>query len=178
MEEKDTDFRMTRRTLLAGAPLVAAAAELGAERAVAGEPAVKDAGADKRVVPSADGVISKPSQYSVDETMRRLEEVVHGKGLTVFARIDHRAGAREVSLDMQDEQVLIFGNPRAGTPLMVARPLVGIDLPLRVLVWRDSNSRVWASYQDSAFIAKRFGLPGDLEKNIAAVAALVEAALR
>jgi uncharacterized protein (DUF302 family) len=89
-------------------------------------------------VPSGDGdgVISKASPYSVDETIRRLDEVVRGKGLKVFSRIDHRSGAREVGLDMQDEQVLIFGNPRAGTPLMVARPLVGIDLPLRVLVWR------------------------------------------
>jgi len=129
-------------------------------------------------VPSADGVISKPSPYSVDETIRRLDEVVRGKDLTVFSRIDHRSGAREVGLDMQDEQVLIFGNPRAGTPLMVARPLVGLDLPLRVLVWRASDGRVWASYQDSAFIVKRYGLPDGLEKNVAGVAALVDAALR
>jgi uncharacterized protein (DUF302 family) len=129
-------------------------------------------------VPSADGVISKPSPYSVDETMRRLNEVVRSKELTVFARIDHRAGAREAGLDMQDEQVLIFGSPRAGTPLMVARPLAGIDLPIRVLVWRSSDGRVWASYQDSAFIGRRFSLPDGLEKNVAGVAALVEAALR
>jgi len=131
-----------------------------------------------QAVPSADGVISKPSPYSVDETIRRLDEVVRGKDLTVFSRIDHRSGAREVGLDMQDEQVLIFGNPRAGTPPMVARPLVGLDLPLRVLVWRASDGRVWASYQDSAFIAKRYGLPDGLEKNVAGVAALVDAALR
>ena len=129
-------------------------------------------------VPSADGVISKPSPYSVDETIRRLDEVVRGKGLTVFARVDHRAGAREVGIDMQDEQELIFGSPRAGTPLMVARPLVGLDLPLRVLVWRGSDNRVWVSYQDTAFIAKRYGLPDGLEKNISGVPALVEAALR
>ena len=128
--------------------------------------------------PSADGVISKPSPYSVDETIQRLDEVVRGKDLTVFARIDHRAGAREAGLDMQDEQVLIFGNPRAGTPLMVARPLAGLDLPLRVLVWRASDGRVCASCQDSAFIARRYGLPDGLEKNISAVAALVDAALR
>ena len=128
--------------------------------------------------PSADGVISKPSPYTVDETIRRLDEVVRGKGLSIFARIDHRAGAREVGLDMQDEQVLIFGNPRAGTSLMVARPLVGLDLPLRVLVWRAPDNRVWASYQDSVFIAKRYGLPDGLEKNIAGVAALVDQALR
>jgi uncharacterized protein (DUF302 family) len=129
-------------------------------------------------VPSADGVISKPSPYSVDETIRRLEEVVRGKGLTVFARIDHRSGAREVALDMQDEQVVIFGSPRAGTPLMVARPLVGLDLPLRVLVWRASDGRVWVSYQDNAFVARRYGLPDGLEKNISGVPALVDAALR
>ena len=127
-------------------------------------------------VPSADGTITSP--YSVEETIRRLDEVVRGKGLTVFARIDHGSGAREVGLDMQDEQVLIFGNPRAGTPLMVARPLVGLDLPLRVLVWSASDGRVWASYQDSAFIARRYGLPDGLEKTISAVAAVVEAALR
>jgi len=126
----------------------------------------------------ADGVISKPSPYTVDETIRRLDEVVRGKGLTVFARIDHRAGAREVGLDMQDEQVLIFGSPRAGTPLMMARPLVALDLPLRVLVWRASDGRVWATYQDSAFIAKRYGLPDTLEKNISGLTALVDTALR
>ena len=126
---------------------------------------------------SADGVISKPSPYPVDETVRRLEEIMRGKGLTVFARIDHRSGAGDVGLEMQDEQVLIFGNPRAGTPLMVSRPLVGLDLPLRVLVWRGPDGRVWASYQDSAFVARRYALPEGLEKNIAGVAALVDAAL-
>jgi len=110
--------------------------------------------------------------------VKRLEEVVRGKGFTVFARIDHRAGAREVGLDMQDEQVLIFGNPRGGTPLMVARPLVGLDLPLRVLVWRDPDGGVWASYQETAFIGKRYGLPEGLEKNVSGLPGLVDAALR
>ena len=128
--------------------------------------------------PTADGVLSKASPYPVDETVRRLDETMRAKGLTVFARIDHRAAAREAGLEMQDEQVLIFGNPRAGTPLMVARPLVGLDLPLRVLIWRAPDGQVWASYQDAAFIARRYGLPEGLEKNIAAVPALVEAALR
>jgi len=128
--------------------------------------------------PTADGVLSKASPYPVDETVRRLDETMRAKGLTVFARIDHRAAAREAGLEMQDEQVLIFGNPRAGTPLMVARPLVGLDLPLRVLIWRAPDGQVWASYQDAAFIARRYGLPEVLEKNIAAVPGLVEAALR
>ena len=128
--------------------------------------------------PAAEGVISKPSPYSVDETVRRLDETVRGKGLTVFARIDHRAGAREVGLEMQDEQVLVFGSPRAGTPLMVARPMVGLDLPLRVLVWRDTDGQVWVSYDESAFLARRFGLPDGLEKNIGGVPALIDAALK
>src|SRR5262249_3535981 len=135
-------------------------------------------GTEIGAVPSADGVVTKESKHSVDETVRRLDEVVRGKGLNVFARIDHRAAAREAGLEMQDEQVLIFGSPRAGTPLMVARPPVGLDLPLRVLVWRGSDGRVWASYQDANFIAKRFSLPQGLEKNIAGVAALVDQALR
>ncbi len=79
---------------------------------------------------------------------------------------------------MQDEELLVFGNPRGGTPLMVARPLVGLDLPLRVLVWRDPQGQVWVSYQESAFIARRFGLPDGLEKNIAGVPALIDAALK
>ncbi|HJY86660.1 MAG TPA: DUF302 domain-containing protein, partial [Candidatus Acidoferrales bacterium] len=135
-------------------------------------------GSQLAAVPSAEGVVTKVSPHSVEETIRRLDEVVRAKGLTVFTRVDHRAGAREVGLDMQDEQVLIFGSPRAGTPLMVARPLVGLDLPLRVLVWRGSDGRVWASYQDTAFLAKRYGLPDGLEKNIAAVGALVDQALK
>ncbi len=130
------------------------------------------------VAPSAEGVASKPSPYSVADTTRRLEETVRSKGLTVLARIDHGGGARSAGLTMQDEELLVFGNPRAGTALMVARPLVGLDLPLRVLVWRDLQGQVWVSYQESAFIARRFGLPDGLEKNIAGVPALIDAALK
>jgi uncharacterized protein (DUF302 family) len=128
--------------------------------------------------PSAEGVSSKLSPFSVPETVRRLEDTVRAKGLTIFARIDHAGGAREVSLEMRDEQLIVFGNPRAGTPLMVARPLVGLELPLRVLVWRDAEGRVWVSYNESAFVARRFALPEGMEKNIAGVPALVDAALR
>jgi len=128
--------------------------------------------------PSAEGVSSKLSPFSVPETVRRLEDTVRAKGLTIFARIDHAGGAREVGLEMRDEQLIVFGNPRAGTPLMVARPLVGLELPLRVLVWRDAEGRVWVSYNESAFVARRFALPEGMEKNIAGVPALVDAALR
>ena len=130
------------------------------------------------LAPSAEGVASKLSPHPVADTVRRLEETARGKGLTVFARVDHAAGARSVGLTMQDEELLVFGSPRAGTPLMLARPLVGLDLPLRVLVWRDADGRVWVSYQESAFIARRFGLPDGLEKNIGGLPALIDAALK
>ncbi len=128
--------------------------------------------------PHAEGVSSKLSSFSVPETVRRLEETVRARGLTLFARIDHGGGARDVGLDMREEQLIVFGNPRLGTPLMVARPLVGLELPLRVLVWRDAEGRVWVSYNESAFIAQRFALPDGMEKNIAGVPALVDAARR
>jgi uncharacterized protein (DUF302 family) len=129
------------------------------------------------VAQSAQGVASKLSPYAVADTTRRLEETARSKGLTVFAHIDHGGAARSAGLTMQDEELLVLGNPRAGTPLMVARPLVGLDLPLRILVWRDPEGRVWVSYDESAFIARRFGLPDGLEKNIAGIPALIEAAL-
>jgi len=110
--------------------------------------------------------------------MRRIEETARRKGLTVFVRIDHGGNARDVGLTMQEEQLIVFGDPRAGTPLMVARPLVGLELPLRVLVWQDPWGRVWVSYNQSAFIAQRFGLPDGLEKNVGGVPTLIEEALR
>jgi uncharacterized protein (DUF302 family) len=128
--------------------------------------------------PPSEGVASRLSAYPVAETMRRIEETVRRKGLTVFVRIDHGGNARDVGLTMQEEQLIVFGDPRAGTPLMVARPLVGLELPLRVLVWQDPWGRVWVSYNQSAFIAERFGLPDGLEKNVAGVPALIEEALR
>jgi uncharacterized protein (DUF302 family) len=128
--------------------------------------------------PPSEGVASKLSAYPVAETVRRIEQTARSKGLTVFVRIDHGAGARDVGLTMRPEQLIVFGDPRAGTPLMVARPLVGLELPLRLLVWQDPWGRVWVSYNESAFIAQRFGLPDGLEKNIAGVPALIDEALR
>jgi len=128
--------------------------------------------------PPSEGVASRLSAYPVAETMRRIEETARRKGLTVFVRIDHGGNARDVGLTMQEEQLIVFGDPRAGTPLMVARPLVGLELPLRVLVWQDPWGRVWVSYNQSAFIAQRFGLPDGLEKNVGGVPTLIEEALR
>jgi len=129
--------------------------------------------------PTAEGVISKPSRYSVSGTVRRLDEVrAEQRSHRLRPHRPRQRGARGGARDAGRTGAPCFGNPRAGTPLMVARPLVGLDLPLRVLVWRDAEGQVWASYQDAAFIARRYGLPEGSEKAIAAVPALLDAALR
>ncbi len=130
-----------------------------------------------RPAAEASDIVTKQSNASVAKTADQLESVVRAKGLTVFARIDHAGGARDAGLAMQDAQVLIFGSPKAGTPLMVARPLVALDLPLRALVWSDAAGEVWVSYSAPAYYARRYSLPDGLERNLAAIEGLVDAAL-
>lgn len=101
------------------------------------------------------GLVVKQSAHSVDETLDRLEQVLKTKGLTVFARIDHSAGAAKVQLDLRPTQVLIFGNPKMGTALMHSNQTVGIDLPMKVLSWKDKQDRVWVAYNDPAYLAQR-----------------------
>jgi uncharacterized protein (DUF302 family) len=125
----------------------------------------------------AEDVVSKPSNASVGKTMDRLEAAVRAKGLSVFARVDHAAGAKGVGLQMQEAQVLVFGSPKSGTPLMVARPLVALDLPLKALVWSDESGQVWVSYNALSYYARRYGLPDGLERNLAALEGLVAAAV-
>jgi uncharacterized protein (DUF302 family) len=120
-------------------------------------------------------VVSKPSKASVTDTLSRLEEAVRAKGLTVFAKIDHQGGAQGAGLQMQEAQVLIFGSPKAGTPPMVARPLLALDLPLRALVWSDEKGQVWVSYNAPAYYLHRYGLPDGLERNFAGIEAIVSA---
>ncbi|HEX8036964.1 MAG TPA: DUF302 domain-containing protein [Ktedonobacterales bacterium] len=134
-------------------------------------------GAANTPPPSAPGVITKSSPHSVPETIERLQRTIHAKGLTLFAHIDHSAAAREVGLTMQEAHVLIFGSPKAGTPLMVATPLVALDLPLRALVWQDNDGHSWVSYNSTTYLAERYGIPDALTKNIAGIDALVDAAL-
>jgi uncharacterized protein (DUF302 family) len=106
---------------------------------------------------AADGLVVVKSPFSVAETMDRLEALVEDRGLTVFARIDHAAGAAKVGKSLRPTQLLIFGNPQGGTPLMECAPSVGIDLPLKGLVWEDADAQVWLGYNDLAFIAARHG---------------------
>jgi uncharacterized protein (DUF302 family) len=112
---------------------------------------------------AADGLITIKSSFGPEETMKRLETEVKAKGLTVFAHVDHAAGAAAVGLPLRPTDLLIFGNARGGTPLMQAVQTVGIDLPLKALVWQDESGATWLSYNDPAFLAHRHGL-GDTAK--------------
>lgn len=107
---------------------------------------------------AAEGVISVKSPYSAKETMDRFEDLAKKKGLKVFARIDHAAGATKVGKTLRPTEVLIFGNPKGGTPFMQCAQTVGIDLPLKALVWEDISGQVWLDYNDPAYLAVRHGV--------------------
>ena len=106
----------------------------------------------------ADGLIAIRSPFSTTETMNRLEENAKQRGLNIFARIDHTAGAAKVGKTLRPTEVLIFGNPQGGTPFMECAQSVGIDLPLKVLVWEDAQGQVWLGYNDPAYLAQRHGV--------------------
>jgi uncharacterized protein (DUF302 family) len=127
--------------------------------------------------PLALGVVTKSSRFTVQETLDRLESVIRAKGLAIFSLIDHSGEAEKVGLKMQEAKLLIFGSPKAGTPLMVASPLIALDLPLKALVWKDNRGEVSVSYNSVSYLANRYNLSSDLTKNIAGIDALIEAAL-
>ncbi len=104
---------------------------------------------------AADGLIAVKSTYNAKDTMTRVEEVVKQRGLTVFARIDHAAGAAKIGKNLRPTELIIFGNPQGGTPLMECAQSAGIDLPLKALVWEDSAGQVWVGYNDPVYLAKR-----------------------
>jgi uncharacterized protein (DUF302 family) len=118
------------------------------------------------------------SRYSVTETIERINNAVVGKGMTVFARIDHSEEARTVGLEMKPTILLIFGNPKAGTPLMVAQPTAAIDLPMKALAWEDKDGKVWLTYNASTLLNQRHGVPADLVSKIQPVETLLEAAVK
>jgi uncharacterized protein (DUF302 family) len=126
---------------------------------------------------TGEGIISKASKYSVVETLDRVESVLRTKGITVFARVDHSGEAEKVGLKMRPTQLLIFGNPKGGTPVMVAAPLAAIDLPLKALAWQDDDGKVWLSYNDPEFLEKRFGLTDEQIKTISGIGSLIELGL-
>jgi uncharacterized protein (DUF302 family) len=118
------------------------------------------------------GIVDKPRNHSVDETVQKLEAILQSKGVKLFALVDHSGEAEKVGLSMRPTKLLIFGNPKAGTPLMVAAPSAAIDLPLKILVWEDDNGKVWVSYNSAEYLKERHGLPEQLLANIAVVETL------
>src|ERR1700734_2941198 len=123
------------------------------------------------------GLVEIASRYSFDETVERLQAAFKEKGMQVFAIIDHSGEAEKVGLKMRPTKVLIFGNPKGGTPLMVAAPSLAIDLPLKTLVAEDESGKVWVSYNSPEYLQQRHGVPEELKKNIAVVGALVAKAV-
>jgi uncharacterized protein (DUF302 family) len=125
---------------------------------------------------SGAGIVTIPSHQSVDGTVEKLEQILQAKGVKLFALVDHSGEAEKAGLHMRPTKLLIFGNPKAGTPLMIASPSIAIDLPIKILVAEDSEGKVWVSYNDPAYLQARHGLPADLVPNIAVVQALAEKA--
>lgn len=123
------------------------------------------------------GLVHVASARSVPETLKNLQTTIEARGLKIFALIDHSGEAEKAGLTMRPTQLLIFGSPKAGTPLMVAAPTLAIDLPLKALVWEDTDGKVWVSYNSPDYLQQRHGIPADLVKNIAGVGALVEKAV-
>ena len=127
-------------------------------------------------VQKEEGIVKIPSHHSVDETVDKLKTILKSKGVTLFALVDHSGEAEKVGLKMPPTKLLIFGNPKGGTPLMLAAPSAAIDLPLKILVAEDSQGKVWISYNSPDYLKERHGLPDNLVPNIGVVQALAAAA--
>ena len=124
------------------------------------------------VAATDNGIVNQASNHSVDETIERLKGVLQAKGAAVIALVDHSGEAEKAGIQMRPTKLLIFGNPKAGTSLMLAAPSSAIDLPLKLLVWEDANREVWISYNSLAYLKERHGLPEELMANIAVVETL------
>jgi uncharacterized protein (DUF302 family) len=131
---------------------------------------------EKNVMASQNGLVQVASHYPVDETMKRLQAAFAAKGLQVFAVVDHSGEAEKAGLKMRPTKVLIFGSPKAGTPLMVAAPSLAIDLPLKVLV-AEAAGKASVTYNDPEYLRERHGVPADLIKNLAGAGVVIEKAV-
>lgn len=121
---------------------------------------------------AGNGIIDKAANHSVDEAVEKLKDILRDKGITLFALIDHSGEAEKVGIKMRPTKLLIFGSPKAGTPLMLAAPSSAIDLPLKILIWEDAQGKVWVSYNSPAYLQDRHNLPQQLLQNIGAVETL------
>ena len=118
------------------------------------------------------GIVDVPSNHSVDQTMEKFKGILESKSVTIFALIDHSGEAERVGLKMPPTKLLVFGSPKAGTPVMQAAPSIAIDFPLKILIWEDGQRKVWVSYDSLEYLQERHGVPDELLKNIAVVETL------
>src|SRR5437016_5501467 len=116
-----------------------------------------------------DGIITIPSNHSVEETIEKLKAILQSKGITLFALIDHSREAAKAGMEMRPTKLLIFGNPKGGTPVMLAAPSSAIDLPLKILIWEDVEGKVWITYNSPNYLRERHNIPPDLLPNIAVI---------
>jgi uncharacterized protein (DUF302 family) len=121
---------------------------------------------------AGNGLVDKLSHHSVEQTVEKLKGILQSKGVTLFAIVDHSGEAEKVGMKMRPTKLLIFGNPKAGTPLMQVAPSVAIDLPLKILIWEDEAGKVWASYNSPEYLQARHGIPQSLMQNITVIEAL------
>src|SRR5215472_8814357 len=122
------------------------------------------------------GIVDIPSNHSVDETVEKLKGILQAGGATLFALVDHSGEAAKAGMTMRPTKLLIFGNPKAGTPVMLTAPHSALDLPLKILIWEDAQGKVWVTYNSPAFLQQRHDLPAELLRNIAVVQALAQKA--
>jgi uncharacterized protein (DUF302 family) len=122
------------------------------------------------------GLINIPSNHSVAETVEKLKTILQLKGITLFALIDHSGEAAKVRMKMRPTKLLIFGNPRAGTPVMLAAPSSAIDLPLKILIWEDAQGKAWVTYNSPAYLQERHNIPVELVPNVRVIEALAKSA--
>ena len=132
----------------------------------------QDKGGMEMVVKEGGGIVTIPSNHSVDETVDKLKNILQSKEITLFALIDHSGEAAKVGMKMPPTKLLIFGNPKGGTPLMLANPSIALDLPLKILVAEDAQGKVWLSYNGPEYLRERYGLPPNLLPNIAVIETL------
>ncbi|HUK20746.1 MAG TPA: DUF302 domain-containing protein [Gemmatimonadales bacterium] len=125
---------------------------------------------------AVNGVVNKPSHHSVDQTVKNLTSILEARGVTLFALVDHSGEAERAGMRMRPTKLLIFGSPKAGTPLMLAAPSIAIDLPLKILIWEDDQGAVWLSYNTPAYLQQRHAVPQALVQNIAVVETLADQA--
>ena len=122
------------------------------------------------------GLINVPSNHSVDETVEKLKAILQSKAITLFALIDHSGEAAKVGMQMRPTKLLIVGNPKGGTPVMLAAPTSAMDLPLKILIWEDAQGKVWITYNNPAYLQERHNIPAELLPNVSVIEALAKSA--